>query len=119
MQFGPSARTPSSQSACFTALRNRAQERSDAGAGIRGRGGELPIEEERQRMDHELVVVLITTGDEQEAELVATALLQSRLAACVNLLPGLTSLYWWEGRIDRSEEVLLLAKTRRELVPML
>lgn len=70
-------------------------------------------------MDHELVVVLITTGDEQEAEQVATALLQSRLAACVNMLPGLTSLYWWEGRIDRSQEVLLLAKTRRELVPML
>jgi periplasmic divalent cation tolerance protein len=39
------------------------------------------------------------------------------LAACVNLLPGVTSLFWWEGAIDRAEEVLLLVKTRRALVP--
>lgn len=70
-------------------------------------------------MDEELVVVLMTAGDEEEAERVAGALLEARLAACVNLLPGMTSLYWWEGKIDRSEEVLLLAKTRRALVPLL
>jgi periplasmic divalent cation tolerance protein len=70
-------------------------------------------------MDDELVMVMMTAGDEEEAERIAGALLESRLAACVNLLPGLTSLFWWEGRIDRAEEVLLMAKTRRALVPLL
>ena len=55
----------------------------------------------------------------EEAERVASALLEPRLAACVNLLPGVTSLFWWEGKIDRAEEVLLLVKTRRSLMPAL
>jgi periplasmic divalent cation tolerance protein len=68
-------------------------------------------------MEDEIVVVLITAGSREEAERVATALLEARLAACANLLPGVTSLFWWEGAIDRAEEVLLLVKTRRGLVP--
>ena len=67
----------------------------------------------------EAVVVMITTGSHEEGERIAHALLEARLAACVNLLPGVTSLYWWEGKIDRSEEVLLLVKTRRALFPRL
>jgi periplasmic divalent cation tolerance protein len=67
----------------------------------------------------ENVVVLITAGSREEAERVASALLESRLAACVNLLPGVTSLFWWEGKIERAEEVLLLVKTRRALIPPL
>jgi periplasmic divalent cation tolerance protein len=70
-------------------------------------------------MDEELVVVLITAGDTAEAERVATALLEARLAGCVNLVPGVTSLFWWEGKIDRAQEVLLFAKTRQGLVPQL
>jgi len=70
-------------------------------------------------MDNESVVVLITAGSREEAEQVASALLEPRLAACVNLLPGVTSLFWWEGKIDRAEEVLLLVKTRRSLMPAL
>jgi periplasmic divalent cation tolerance protein len=70
-------------------------------------------------MSDEPVVVLITAGDRAEAERVATALLEARLAACVNLLPSITSLFWWEGKIDRAEEVLLLVKTRRTLVARL
>src|SRR5713101_6689554 len=70
-------------------------------------------------MEGEPVVVLITTGSRQEGERVATALLEARLAACVNLLPGITSLFWWEGKIDRAEELLLLVKTRRSLMPQL
>jgi periplasmic divalent cation tolerance protein len=70
-------------------------------------------------MDTEAVVVMITTGSREEAERVALALLEARLAACVNLLPRVTSLYWLEGKIDRSEEVLLLVKTRRALFPQL
>jgi periplasmic divalent cation tolerance protein len=70
-------------------------------------------------MEGEAVVVLITAGSQDEAERVASALLEARLAACVNLLPGITSLFWWEGKIDRADEVLLLVKTRRELMPKL
>jgi periplasmic divalent cation tolerance protein len=67
----------------------------------------------------EPVVVLITTGDREEGERVATALLEARLAAGVNFLPGITSLFWWKGKIDRAEELLLLVKTRRSLMPRL
>lgn len=70
-------------------------------------------------MEGEPVVVLITAGDRQEAERVAMSLVEARLAACVNLLPGVTSLFWWGGKIDRTEEVLLLVKTRRALLPAL
>ena len=70
-------------------------------------------------MDNESVVVLITAGSREEAERVGSALLEPRLAACVNLLSGVTSLFWWEGKIDRAEEVLLLVKTRRSLMPAL
>jgi periplasmic divalent cation tolerance protein len=70
-------------------------------------------------IDDELVVVLITAADTAEAERVATALLEARLVACVNLVPGVTSLFWWEGQIDRAQEMLLLAKSRRVLVPQL
>jgi periplasmic divalent cation tolerance protein len=70
-------------------------------------------------MNDESVVVLITTGSSEEAERVAAALLEARLAACVNLLPGVTSLFWWEGKIDRAEEVLLLVKTRQALMGQL
>jgi periplasmic divalent cation tolerance protein len=67
----------------------------------------------------DLAVVLITAGERAEAERVARALLEARLAACVNLVPGMTSLYWWEGKIEQAEEVLLVVKTRLALMPRL
>jgi len=70
-------------------------------------------------MDVQAAVVMITIGSREEGQRVAQALLEAKLAACVNLLPGIASLYWWEGRIDRAEEVLLLVKTRRALFPQL
>jgi periplasmic divalent cation tolerance protein len=70
-------------------------------------------------MNEEPVVVMITAGSRDEAERVARALLEARLAACVNLLPAVTSLFWWEGKIDRAEEILLLVKTRRGLMTRL
>jgi periplasmic divalent cation tolerance protein len=61
----------------------------------------------------ELVLAYITCADAAEAERIGTALLEERLVACVNLIPGLRSRYWWQGRIEESHEVLLLAKTVR------
>jgi periplasmic divalent cation tolerance protein len=60
------------------------------------------------------IVVLVTAADAAEAERIARAALEAKLAACANLVPGLRSFYWWEGQIERAEEVMVLFKTRRE-----
>ena len=59
-------------------------------------------------------VVLVTTGSEAEAETIATALLEERLAACVNILSPIRSLYRWQGKIADDREWLLVIKTRAE-----
>ncbi len=64
----------------------------------------------------ELVVCYVTCGSVEEAERIGRALVERHQAACVNIVPRILSLYRWEGAVQRDEEVLLLAKTRRELV---
>jgi periplasmic divalent cation tolerance protein len=60
-------------------------------------------------------VVLVTAGSRAEARRLAQALLEKRLVACANIVPGVESHYWWEGKLDRSREWLLVLKTRRAL----
>ncbi len=62
------------------------------------------------------VVIFITTSNEEEARLIAELLLNQRKAACVNIMPGLHSLFWWEGKIDSAEETLLIVKTKASLI---
>jgi len=62
----------------------------------------------------EAVVCLTTCSNEEEAEKLARALVERRLAACVNLVPGVRSIYRWKGAIETEGEVLLLIKTLRE-----
>ena len=50
-----------------------------------------------------------------EAERIGKAVLEQRLAACVNILPGMISHYWWQGAIERGEEVVMIIKTRASL----
>jgi periplasmic divalent cation tolerance protein len=50
-----------------------------------------------------------------EAEAAGRALVERRLCACVNILPGMISLYWWQGKIDRGDEVVMIIKTRASL----
>ena len=50
-----------------------------------------------------------------EAEQMGRLLLERRLCACVNILPGMVSLYWWQGTIERGDEVVMLIKTRAGL----
>ncbi len=59
-------------------------------------------------------LVLVTASSLEEARRIAEALLQPRLAACVNLIPGLESHYWWQSRLEQGSEVLLLVKTSAE-----
>lgn len=62
----------------------------------------------------EPLVVLMTAANAEEAERIASMLVETRLAACVQLLPEIQSVYRWKGGVARDSEVLLLAKTTRE-----
>ncbi len=59
------------------------------------------------------VVVLVTCGSNEEAERIARALVEARLAACVNIFGPVRSIYRWEGKLNDDQEVLLLIKTSR------
>ena len=56
-------------------------------------------------------VVLVTAPEIKTARRLARQALEARLAACVNLLPGVESHYWWEGKIDTGREILMVLKT--------
>jgi periplasmic divalent cation tolerance protein len=63
----------------------------------------------------EYIVIFVTVGSQDEAERIAEALVAEHLAACVNVVGPLRSIYWWEGRLQRDQELLLLIKTRAAL----
>ncbi|MEX2262894.1 MAG: divalent-cation tolerance protein CutA [Bryobacteraceae bacterium] len=62
------------------------------------------------------IVVYSTCASAEEAERIARRLVEERLAACVNVLPGMVSYYRWQGAIEQSSEWLLLIKTSRDRV---
>ena len=62
------------------------------------------------------IVILITTSTEEEAHRIADLLLNQRKAACINILP-VDSLFWWQGRLEKAKESLLIVKTRASLLP--
>ena len=64
----------------------------------------------------DLVVVLVTASDADVAARIARTLVVERLAACGNIVPGLRSVYAWEGEVKVDDEVLLVLKTRPERV---
>jgi periplasmic divalent cation tolerance protein len=57
------------------------------------------------------VLVLTTAGNEAEAQRIARELVERKLAACVNIVPRVQSIYRWQGKVESSEEYLLLIKT--------
>ncbi len=64
-------------------------------------------------MDSDSLVILLTAPNVESARQMARTLVEKRLAACVNLLPGVTSIYRWQGQVQEESEVLLIAKTHR------
>ncbi|MFZ1641595.1 MAG: divalent-cation tolerance protein CutA [Candidatus Contendobacter sp.] len=65
------------------------------------------------------LIILCTCPDPATAERIAETVVGERLAACVNIVPGLTSIYRWEGQMQRDSELLLLIKTRQAVYPLL
>lgn len=61
------------------------------------------------------VFVYTTWPSVVEAEREGRRLVERRLAACVNILPGMVSYYWWEGAVERGEEAVMILKTRASL----
>ena len=60
-------------------------------------------------------IVVYVTAPEDEAVNLAKTLVDERLVACVNIVPGLRSIYWWQGKVEDGPEVLCIMKTRGNL----
>ena len=67
----------------------------------------------------ERVVAVSTVNKPEDAERIARALVERGLAACVNVVPGVVSIYRWKGQIEREGELLLVIKTRTERIEAL
>jgi periplasmic divalent cation tolerance protein len=65
-----------------------------------------------KRGDNDLIVILCTAPDDAVADMLARGLVEERLAACVNAIPALKSVYRWQGKIEADVEVQLIIKTR-------
>ncbi|MEE8505723.1 MAG: divalent-cation tolerance protein CutA [Kiloniellales bacterium] len=61
-------------------------------------------------------LIYITAADAEEAKALGRALVEARLAACANVLPGIVPIFWWEGEVQEGSEAALIAKTRTDLV---
>lgn len=65
------------------------------------------------------MAVVTTAPDVAVAESLATRVVEERLAACANVIPGVTSIYWWQGEVQRDEELLVVFKTTAGTLPSL
>ncbi len=63
------------------------------------------------------IVILITSDSIEETDHIARVLLEKKKVACVNIVRGIDSYFWWEGKVDSARENLLIAKTRTSLLP--
>ena len=65
----------------------------------------------------DVLIIFCTCGTHDEALTIANSLVEARLAACVNVLPPVQSIYRWQGKVETAQEVLLLIKTTQERFP--
>lgn len=61
-------------------------------------------------------IVFVTCPNNKVANKIANILLKKKLAACINILPKIESMYWWEGKIEKSNESLMIIKTKSGLL---
>ena len=71
----------------------------------------MTLKRQTKPMKDQVIVALSTAPDEASARALAVALLEERLATCVNRLPGLQSMYFWDGSLQDELEILLIIKT--------
>jgi len=62
------------------------------------------------------IVVFITTANAEEAQRIASLLLNERKAACINIVPRVSSRFWWQGKLESAEESLLIVKTKASVL---
>ena len=62
-------------------------------------------------MDNDILLFYVTCPDTETAKKISMTLLQEGLIACANILPGMESFYWWEGKIDSAKEVVVILKS--------
>ncbi len=65
--------------------------------------------------DTTAIIVFITAPNKDDAAMIARALVETKLAACVNILENIRSIYTWQGKVEDDSEVLMTVKTRKEL----
>ena len=66
-----------------------------------------------------LCLVYMTAGSLEEAKNIGNILVEQNLVACINLLENMTSIYKWEDKLEEGQEVVMIAKTRKKLMPKL
>eukprot|EP00088_Acartia_fossae_P013596 TRINITY_DN1716_c0_g1_i13.p1 TRINITY_DN1716_c0_g1~~TRINITY_DN1716_c0_g1_i13.p1 ORF type:complete len:156 (-),score=3.01 TRINITY_DN1716_c0_g1_i13:262-729(-) len=71
------------------------------------------------RPQEQFSMAFVTAPNAEEAKKIAGGLVSGKLAACVNIIPGITSVYEWEGKIETDPEVLMMIKTRTSRIPEL
>jgi len=69
-------------------------------------------------MKDKIVFLYVTCGSEEEAKKIGKALLKNRFCASINIYPNISSIYWWEGKIEESKEAIMIVKTRKSLAKL-
>ncbi len=64
-------------------------------------------------MDSQLRIAYITTQNREEARKIGSALVEKKLVACVNIIDGMESMYWWKGGVETDNECILIGKTTK------
>lgn len=60
------------------------------------------------------IVIFVTVSNKKEAKNIAQQLIKNKLAACVNIVEKIESLFWWQGKVDQAKETLLIVKSKKE-----
>ncbi len=63
------------------------------------------------------IVIFVTASNKKQAQKIAAGLIKARLAACVNIIDKINSIFFWESKIDQAKEVLLVIKSKKEKMP--